>query len=87
MIKLGIAHPSPDTGNPQLFAYLRGSGDQRLLIVNNFSETDQVMTAGRLAAAGVSQDAWEHIGRRSLTEGEDLVLEGYRYVWIDVAGR
>ncbi len=76
-----------DTGNPHLFAYLRGSGDQRLLIVNNFSETDQVMTAGRLAAAGVSQDAWEHIGRRSLTEGEDLVLEGYRYVWIDVAGR
>jgi len=74
-----------DTGNPHLFAYIRGSREQRLLIVNNFSEFEQVMKADKLAAASLTGITRDIFSQAMLPVGEDLVLDGYRYLWLDIS--
>lgn len=73
------------TGNPHLFGYIRANGNQRLLIINNFSESDQVMKADRLAAGGMTRDAYEMFTQKTLPAIEDLAFDGYRYMWIDIS--
>ena len=75
-----------DTGNPHLFAYIRGDRKQRLLVVSNFSEFAQVMAFAKLASAGVTNHAFDIFTRQSLPPLKDLELDGYRYVWIDISG-
>ncbi len=72
-------------GNPHLFAYIRGSREQRLLIINNFSESRQVLEASKLAEAGMVEDAGELITGGTVRCGMDLELGGYRYMWIDLS--
>lgn len=74
-----------DTGNPHLFAYVRSEAAQRLLIVNNFSEFEQVVAADHLSAAGMMRESFELINQHILAAGADLVLDGYRYAWIDIS--
>ncbi len=76
-----------DTGNPHLFAYIRDGGDQRLLIINNFSEYAQVMNAAALAASGMRRDAHDIFTQRAIPAGEDLEIDAYRYLWIDISGQ
>jgi amylosucrase len=75
-----------DSPNPHLFAYLRSDGAQRLLVINNFSEFEQVVTADTLSAAGMAADGLELLSQRPLPAGGDLILDGYRYLWIDISG-
>ena len=76
-----------DTGNPHLFAYARSEAAQRLLIINNFSEFEQVVAAGHLSAAGMRRESFELINQHILAAEADLVLDGYRYAWIDISGQ
>ena len=76
-----------DTGNPHLLAYIRDDGDQRLLIINNFSEHAQVMNAAKLAASDMTRDAHEIFTQRAIPAGEDLEIDAYRYLWIDISGQ
>ena len=76
-----------DTGNPHLFAYIRDGGDQRLLIINNFSEYTQVMNAAKLTASGIRRDSHEIFTQRTIPAGKDLEIDAYRYLWIDISGR
>jgi len=74
-----------DSGNPHLFAYTRTNGGQRLLVVNNFSEHPQTMSGERLAAAGLTADSHRIYFDETLPVGDDLVLDGYRFAWINLA--
>jgi amylosucrase len=74
-----------DSGNPHLFAYTRSHGGQRLLVVNNFSEFEQTMPGDRLAAAGLTAGAHRIYFDEALPVGDDLVLDGYRFAWIDIS--
>lgn len=74
-----------NTGNPHLFGYIRANQGQRLVIINNFSEFDQVMGADRLAGAGMTRDAYELNTQEKLAAGVDIVINGYRYMWIDIS--
>lgn len=74
-----------DSGNPHLFAYLRADRGQRLLVINNFSEHLQVMGADRLTAAGMHCDARDVFANELHCAGEDLVLESYRYAWLELS--
>jgi len=60
-------------------------GDQRLLIIKNFSEYAQVMNAAKLAASGMTRDAHEIFTQRSISAGEDIEIDAYRYLWIDIS--
>jgi amylosucrase len=75
-----------DTGNPYLLAYIRDGGNQRLLIINNFSEYAQVMKVGKLEASGMTRDAQEIFTQRTIPAGENLEIDAYRYLWIDISG-
>ena len=76
-----------DTGNPHLFAYIRDGGGQRLLMINNFSEYPQVMNVGKLEASGMTRDAREIFTQRTIPVGENLEIDAYRYMWIDISGQ
>ena len=73
-----------DTGNPHLFGYVRQNDVQRIMIVTNFSEIRQVMTADKLVEAGLTANGFEIFSQQEVFAGEDLTLDGYRYVWIDM---
>ena len=75
------------TGNYHLLAYIRDGGGQRLLIVNNFSEHPQVMNTGALAASGMKREARDIFTHNTIAAGQDLELDAYRYVWIDISGQ
>ena len=72
-----------DTGNPHLFGYIRKNRDQRLLIVANFSEFDQVMPWEKVAEAGLTEAAHEIFTQKTQPVDQDLLFNGYRYMWID----
>ena len=74
-----------DTGNPHLFAYKREDREQCLLIINNFSEFNQVLVAEKLKAAGMTQNTYDILTGKQLQVGEDIVFDGYRYLWIDIS--
>ena len=63
------------------------SSRQRLLMMNNFSEYPQVMNVGRLEASGMARDTHEFFTQRTIPVGEDLEIDAYRYMWIDVSGQ
>ncbi|HKL21898.1 MAG TPA: hypothetical protein VJ904_08835, partial [Tichowtungia sp.] len=68
-----------------LFAYTRTNGEQRLLVVNNFSEFEQTMPGEHLRAAGLTADAHRIYFGETLSVGDDLILDGYRFAWIDIS--
>jgi len=76
-----------DTGNPYLFAYIREGGGQRLLIINNFSESEQTLAAERLSIAGMNRDGTELMSRQTIQMLEDLRIDGYRYLWVQISAR
>lgn len=73
------------TGNPHLLGYRRGNGDQRLLVVSNFSEEPQTMVAADLDAAGREGPVRDLYAGVTLAAGQDLELDGYRFVWLDLS--
>jgi len=68
------------SGNPHVLAYLRGQGEQRLLVLGNFSETAQPLAAHVLSAGpaetvdALTQTRWE------LQHG--LMLPPYAMLWL-----
>ena len=73
-----------DAGNHHIFGYIRKNSDQQFLILNNFSESNQVVTAQRLIAAGLTTEAVNVFTRAVVSPKSDLEIEGYRYLWIDI---
>ena len=74
-----------DTGNPHLFGYIRGIPSQRLLIVANFSEFDQVLPGKFSLAAGINKPSLEVVTQTRVASGKDILFSGYRYMWIDIS--
>jgi amylosucrase len=74
-----------DTGNPHLFGYLRVFDRQRLLIINNFSEQQESMTAFHLQGCGVTGDAVNLLKDEPVPFGRDLILHDHQAVWIDIS--
>jgi amylosucrase len=74
-----------ETGNPHLFGYLRSHADQRLLVIANFAETPQRMSAALLRAWGGEGEAFDHLTQKSLSLADDLVIDHHRAVWLEPA--
>ena len=73
------------TGNPNLFGYIRTYKDQKILIINNFSEEPRKMDAVHLSACGVKGDVINLINNDVLSSGNDLVLSDHQSVWLDIS--
>jgi amylosucrase len=71
-----------DTSNPHLFGYIRHGNGQRLLIVANFSEQPQDLSANHLRVYGPGYRFVELIsGEEHVTEAP-LTLGPYQSVWL-----
>jgi amylosucrase len=71
-----------ETGNPHLFGYIRHGGGQRLLIVANFSEQPQELSANRLRVYGPGYRFAELISGEERSIEGPLTLEPYQSVWL-----
>ncbi|MGB8424880.1 MAG: alpha-amylase family glycosyl hydrolase [Desulfobacterales bacterium] len=72
-----------DTGNPHLFGYLRQNAGQRLLIVNNFAEIPQKLSAGVLRACGCGRSSPNLVTGMSLDTAAGLQLLPYGFLWLE----
>lgn len=45
------------------------------------------MNAAKLAALGMMREAHEIFTQRAIPAGEDLEIDEYRYLWIDISGQ
>ena len=73
------------TGNPHLFGYLRVFDDQKILVVNNFSEESQKMDAVHLNACGAEGNVINLMNNEKLFLSDGLVLNDYQSVWLDIS--
>ncbi|MCF8095834.1 MAG: alpha-glucosidase C-terminal domain-containing protein [Desulfobacteraceae bacterium] len=72
-----------DTGNPHVFGFIREYGDQRLLIVNNFSENRQKVAQDQLNTVTAADRFKDRITGRSIANGNGLLLAGYQFAWLE----
>ena len=72
------------TGNPHLFGYIRAFENQKILIVNNFSDEPQKMEGSRLDSYGARGDVVNLLNGDNITIDGDLLIDEYRAVWLDV---
>jgi amylosucrase len=76
-----------ETGSAQLFGFIRQGRDQRLLIVNNFSETAREMTSAHRQACGFEPTAVDLISGEIHAAGMPVQLKPYQFVWLESTGR
>ena len=72
-----------ETGNGQLFGYVRRGGGQRVLVVANFSERPQEMDGNRLRVYGSGYRFTNLVDGQPRNAGEPLRLAPYQCVWLE----
>jgi amylosucrase len=75
-----------DTGIPHLLGYIRQHAGQRLLLVANFSEFPQSLSANRLRLYGMGYRFTDLNTGVSVSAGEMLALAPYQFVWLEARG-
>jgi amylosucrase len=75
------------TGNGHLLGFVRAHNGQKILVVNNFSETPQRMDAHRLSACHFLGDAVDLLTDTVVSSGDDLTIPGLQSVWLDITGQ
>jgi amylosucrase len=73
-----------DTGNPHIFGYVRHHDGQRVLVLASFTEQEQRIAANELRVHGLSYTFTDLVTGEQITSNEDLTLEPYRFVWLNV---
>ena len=71
-----------ECGNSHLFGYTRQHDGKRLLILSNFSEHTQTMSANRLRIYGLSYQFRDLISNLTITATEPLHLSPYQFMWL-----
>jgi amylosucrase len=72
-----------DTGNPHVFGFIREAENQKLLILNNFSEKAQSVAQKQLNTVTNAVSFRDRVTEESISNGNGLILEGYRFVWLE----
>jgi amylosucrase len=75
-----------DSGNPQVFGYVRQGDGARVLALANFSEREQRVAANTVRLHGLSYAFTDLVTGQAVSAEDDLVLEAYRFVWLMAAG-
>ncbi len=90
LIRLRKAHPALgpgeteiiDSGSPHVFGYVRRHGGQRILILANFVEREQRISANELRLHGLSYSFTDLVTGEQFSLDQDLVLGPCRFVWL-----
>ncbi|MFP4256280.1 MAG: alpha-amylase family glycosyl hydrolase [Desulfobacterales bacterium] len=72
-----------DTGNPHVFGFIREYENQKLLIVNNFSEKPRRLSQLRLNDVTAASGFTDRITGTAIVNGYGLNLEGYQFAWLE----
>ena len=67
-----------DTGNPQLFGFVRSHDGERLAVLANFTEAQQTMEAYRLRQQGFTQSCTDQLTGEACPLEHELTLEAYQ---------
>ena len=67
-----------DTGNPHVFGYFRRHEEQSVLVLANFTERAQTLSARRLRTLGLKKTVTDIVAGRIIVATEQLVLEPYQ---------
>jgi amylosucrase len=73
------------TGNPHLFGYIRAFEDQKIMILNNFSDRSQKMDGAVLAKYGAKNEALNLLRNEIIPVGGAFRLGEYQPVWLDIS--
>ncbi|MDY6868595.1 MAG: alpha-glucosidase C-terminal domain-containing protein, partial [Chloroflexota bacterium] len=74
------------TGNPHVFGYIRRSGSEAILFLNNFSEEVQRIGAPILQLAGLGERLADRVSGTRVPLDRDLELAPFQYVWLATEG-
>ena len=72
-----------ETDNKHLFGFIRQYGDQKLVIVNNFSEHAQSMSRQTLNRATGAPRFTDRITGKTIAGGKALSLGPHQFVWLE----
>jgi amylosucrase len=73
------------TENPHVFGYIRAFENQRILILNNFSDQPQKIEAGKLNNFGAKGNAVNMLSDDIVSIEAGLIVDYYRAVWLDIS--
>jgi amylosucrase len=82
----GTALEVIDTGNQQLFGYVRAHAGQRIMVIANFSERPQIMAANRLRLFGLNYQFTDLNTGMHYSASEPLSMAAYQFVWLATNG-
>ena len=71
-----------DPGNGHVFAYVRQGGEDRVLVLCNFSEYEQRVAANFVRASGLSYTFRDLVTGDDVELKEELLLAPYQFVWL-----
>jgi len=69
------------THNPAVLGYLREQDDKRLLVLGNFSEVEQTVSASVLSA--LPENLIDLIGNSAFDSRQDITLAPYQMLWLE----
>ncbi|MFP4667310.1 MAG: alpha-amylase family glycosyl hydrolase [Desulfobacterales bacterium] len=75
------------TENSHVFGFIREYKDQKLLVVNNFSEKPQSIAQRRLSELTSAARFSDRVTGCSIANGNGLFLEGYQFAWLECIKR
>ncbi len=71
-------------GNDHVFGYVRQNTGQRVLVLANFSESEQTVLANEVRLHGLAYTFTDLVSGRSVSLAQNLTLEPYQFVWLVV---
>jgi len=71
-----------DPGNGHVFAYVRQGGQDRVLVLCNFSEHEQRVAANIVRASGLSYTFRDLVTGNDVELNEELLLAPYQFLWL-----
>lgn len=78
----GVATAVFDSGNDHVFGFVRRQGEERLVVLANFTERPQTITANLIRLYGLAYTFRELIGDTPIDLAGDLTLSPYQVVWL-----
>ena len=71
-----------ETGNPHVFGYIRGSKDDTVLLLNNFSDDAQTLSPKIFQSFSSSPMLIDKVSGKTFDAKKAITLEPFQYVWL-----
>jgi len=72
------------TGNPHVFGYIRGNEDEKILLLNNFSDDAQTLSPKIFQTFSSRPMLIDKVSGKTFDAKKAITLEPFQYVWLAV---